>query len=104
MEHSLKDRWVRVYKVLSGDVHKENDITLHFIGKFESNGKASQYLHSKECFIEHLRKIGVTEAQFVIIADHQHYCISPVTVVVTSNLNASGKRSGDSLRGKVLPS
>ena len=84
-------RWVRIYEVVGGDLlDPKGDVTIRFVGEHGTRGDASLCLHSKEFREEHLRAKGRPEAQFLVIADHQHFLIAPASRLPVRTLIGSG--------------
>jgi hypothetical protein len=62
-------------------------LTLKLVGRFPTHGKASQFLHSKECFHRYLRDQGRIEADFLVVSENNHFRIAPVTVTLPRPLS-----------------
>lgn len=78
---STSEKPFRLYRVISGNIKTPDTIKLLFIQGFETAAMAAKHLKSKE-FIQTLQPdtLDIPEdAQFVIVSEHQHYMLVPVT-------------------------
>jgi len=93
----------RIYRVLEGDLQSGSPLRLELVRQVSSVGEARKWLKSRECFGEQLRDRNVTQAEFLIIPEKDHYRLMPVTVIIAENLTESGKtKNNEQIRGMVL--
>jgi len=74
----------RLYQVISGNLKSPETLQIKYLESFISAGKAAQYLRSKEF----LGKFGTNQetGEFLVISEHQHFIVSPITVYIVNPL------------------
>jgi hypothetical protein len=94
----------RIYRIIEGELQNDHvPLKLELVRKVNSVSDARKWLKSRECFTEQIRDRNVSQAEFLIIPEKDHYRLMPVTVIVSESLVESAKTKSDSvIRGMRL--